>query len=438
MRWDWATADDNALSAALRGCYIGEVHRGPLRGGRSEALAKLHGYDPNGYGSGRNWLDGPVSRLSPYLRHGLLDVVEVRAHLQNVHGKEPEKIEEFLRQLAWRDFFEKVLDYYGDALSGDLEEPKHNIPRSVNLPPDIATAATGLPCIDGMLHELFDDGYLHNHARLWFAAYLTHFRGVSWKTGAKLFRQYLYDGDIASNSSSWQWVESTFASKPYFMNKENIAKFSGNEWCSTCTVPCPFDANYETLEQKLFGQGRAPLRGVPLKLASADSPLSPERLERTEPVNANNTLVWVHDAAMSPTNSACLNNPNAAWAFVFDEPALRDEPWAFHRLAFVFDSVRELFQHQPNSEVLLGEPVDELLKLATVMNAKELHVHDHPNPWVRSTIEGLKSHINVVVHPRPQLAEYYDEPRRFSKYWEKCAEQVLGYKPKRGGKKLHQ
>ncbi len=439
MRWDWTTADDNALSLAMRGCYLGEAQRGPLCGGRTEALAKLHGYNPTKYGSQRNWLDGPVSRLSPYLRHGMLDVLEARAHLQAVHGGEPEKIEEFLRQLAWRDFFEKVLDYYGDALADDLEEPKHNIPRSEALPPDIAAGATGLPCMDGVLNELFDEGYLHNHSRLWFAAYLTHFRGISWKAGAKLFRQHLYDGDIASNSSSWQWVESTFASKPYYMNRENIARFSASQWCATCKVPCPFDASYETLQTKLFERGRAPLGATPLKMIATDSPLSsPERVIRTEPVNPNNILVWVHDAALSSSNSACLNNPNATWAFVFDEPALQDEPWAFHRLACVFDGVRELFQHKSDAEVLIGEPVEELLELAKAMNATELHVSDHPNPWVRKTIEGLKPHLKVVVHARPQLAEYTGEPRRFSKYWDKCAEQVLGYRPKRRGKKLHQ
>ena len=57
MRWDWATADDNALSVALRGCYLGEPTRGPLRGGRSEAVAKLRNYNPTKYGSQRNWLE---------------------------------------------------------------------------------------------------------------------------------------------------------------------------------------------------------------------------------------------------------------------------------------------------------------------------------------------------------------------------------------------
>jgi deoxyribodipyrimidine photo-lyase len=113
-----------------------------------------------------------------------------------------------------------------------------------------------------MLAELFETGYLHNHERLWFAAYLCHFRGVRWQVGAALFRQYLLDGDIASNQCSWQWVESTFAAKPYFMNRENIERFSRGHWCTDCRVRCPFAASYETLQVTLFERGRAPLAGA--------------------------------------------------------------------------------------------------------------------------------------------------------------------------------
>jgi len=136
----------------------------------------------------------------------MLSLIEVRDHLRSKYPNDPARLEEFFRQLAWRDFFEKVLGWYGHGLDEDLEEPKHGVARSSRIPLDVLSGDTGLPCIDGMLSDLFDQGYLHNHARLWFAAYLCHFRGVRWQEGARLFRQHLYDGDIASNSSSWQWV----------------------------------------------------------------------------------------------------------------------------------------------------------------------------------------------------------------------------------------
>ena len=269
MPWNWTPAltmtppeRDRFLAAALPGCFLGEPTRGPLPGGRAAALAALAGYDLGDYGKNRNFLAGAVSRLSPYLRHGMVSVTEVRDAVNERYASEPQRREMFLKQLAWRDFFDKVLDWHGRGLDDDLEAPKHSVERTAGLPADTAAGATGLPCMDGILNQLFETGYLHNHQRLWLAAYLCHFRGVKWQEGARLFRQYLYDGDTASNSSSWQWVEGTFADKPYYMNQENIALFSNNQYCATCRVPCPFRASYDDLRERLFGGHRAPLKMV--------------------------------------------------------------------------------------------------------------------------------------------------------------------------------
>jgi deoxyribodipyrimidine photo-lyase len=433
---------DTLLAERLTGLYLGRPERGPLTGGRSAALVRLRDYDIASYGRSRNFLDAPVSRLSPYLRHGNVSIIEVRDHIQTRYAGEHERLEEFLRQLAWRDYFEKVLDWYGEDIHEGLEDPKHGVRRHDVITLDLLEGNTGLPCMDGMLNELFTEGYLHNHERLWFAAYLCHYRGLSWKQGAKLFRQYLYDGDIASNSSSWQWVESVFASKPYFMNRENIERFSAGRWCSTCTVKCPFDQTYEVLERRLFGGGAAPnldLRRV--AKTSSDSVNHPAQAQMIEETTSrtHEALVWLHDAALSSEDPALKANPDAAVLFVFDEPSLRKEPWAFHRLAFVLDSVTDVFSNvnNPSKNVAVGDLAEQLRREAVRIGATTIHLTDHPNPWVRKTAEILKDDFTVVVHPRPQLTDYPDEPKRFSRYWDKMAPQVLGYKPKSKGR-MHQ
>ncbi len=429
-----------ALLDRLRGCFLGEPRSDTLLGGRTEALRRLHAYDPATYGRTRNHLDGAVSRLSPYLRHGMLSAVEVKEHMKSRFPNDPPRLEEFLRQLAWRDFFEKVLSWYGRGLDEDLEEPKHTVPRSARIPLDVLTGETGLPCVDGMLHELFADGYLHNHARLWFAAYLCHFRGVRWQEGARLFRQHLYDGDIASNSASWQWVEGTFASKPYFMNKQNIANFSGSKWCETCTAKCPFDADYPVLQHRLFAGSAAPLGTQGVESRTRSEQQTPSVFQDDNgPVPPATDLVWVHDAAMSWDDAALKANPEAAVAFVFDGSALRAEPRAYHRLAFVLDGLDDLLAHLPNSNrhILAGDPSERLAALATRLGATTIHVSEHPNPWVVETIESLRLSLKVVVHVRPTFAEYSQEPKRFSRYWERVAPQVLGYRSK-SSKRMHQ
>ena len=433
MNYDQSNQRDT-LFERLSGCFLGGPKLDNLPGGRTEALRKLHAYDPASYGRTRNHIEGTVSQLSPYLRHGMLSLIEVRDHLRSKFPNDPARLEEFFRQLAWRDFFEKVLTWYGHGLDEDLEEPKHGVARSSRIPLDVLSGDTGLPCIDGMLSDLFDHGYLHNHARLWFAAYLCHFRGVRWQEGARLFRQHLYDGDIASNSASWQWVEGTFASKPYFMNKDNIANFSSGKWCNSCRAKCPFDADYPTLQHRLFDGSTAPFVSKVADKAAVTNNTQPASHDIPEDIATlppANDLVWVHDAAMSCTDTAVLMNPNAAVAFVFNKPALQAEPWAFHRLSFVADGIDDLFKNLQNSTkvTLVGDPVERLTNLANKLGATTIHISEHPNPWVIETADQLRLKFRVIVHPRTTLTAYPLEPIRFSRYWEKVAIQVLGYRP---------
>lgn len=432
MNYDQSNQRDT-LFERLSGCFLGGPKPATLPGGRTEALRKLHAFDPSAYGRTRNHIDGTVSRLSPYIRHGMLSLSEVRDHLRSKFPNDPSRLEEFLRQMAWRDFFEKVLGWYGHGLDEDLEERKHGVARSSRIPLDVLSGDTGLPCIDGMLSELFDQGYLHNHARLWFAAYLCHFRGVRWQEGARLFRQYLYDGDIASNSSSWQWVEGTFASKPYFMNKDNIATFSSGKWCNSCKVKCPFDADYPTLQHRLFAGSTAPFvsKVADKAVTNNTQPASHVIPEDIATLPPNTDLVWVHDAAISCSDTAVLTNPGAAVAFVFNEPELRVEPWAYHRLAFVADGIEDLFANLPNPTklTLVGDPVERLTTLAEKLGATTIHISEHPNPKVIETAEQLRLKFRVIVHPRPAFTQYSSEPIRFSRYWEKVALQVLGHRP---------
>ena len=47
-------------------------------GGRKAAEAMLATVEPRAYAASRNHLDGAVTRLSPYIRHGVLSLDEVR------------------------------------------------------------------------------------------------------------------------------------------------------------------------------------------------------------------------------------------------------------------------------------------------------------------------------------------------------------------------
>lgn len=228
----------------------------PTLGGRQAALRQLATIDPARYTTTRNALNGAVTRLSAYIRHGVLSLAEVRDMVwQRV--KYRHDAEKLITELAWRDYWQRVYAQIGDGVWQDREPYKTGYAASHYskvLPTDIEMGETSLACMDAFVAELHTTGYLHNHARMWLAAYLIHWRHVAWQAGARWFLQHLLDGDPASNNLSWQWVASTFSHKPYFFNKENLARFTNQRFCRDCPLArkCPLDAPYDTLSQQLF------------------------------------------------------------------------------------------------------------------------------------------------------------------------------------------
>ena len=61
------------------------------------------------------------------------------------------------------------------------------IPIIAKLAGGYCSGTTGLVCIDSFSRELRETGYLHNHQRMWIAAYLVHWRRVRWQAGAAGF-----------------------------------------------------------------------------------------------------------------------------------------------------------------------------------------------------------------------------------------------------------
>lgn len=149
--------------------------------------------------------------------------------------------------------------------------------------------------------------------------------------------------------------------------------------------------------------------------------------------------VWIHDAAISPEDLALRTNPHAAVVFVFDEPVLREEPVAFHRLDFVFAGVCELFASIGHTvkEVRRGDPVVEIAQFCVEHGCDAIHVTDNPDPRTRQVIQLLQKQHRVVIYPYETLTDYAEEPRRFSRFWDKTAKQVLGYHPRQRDRKFH-
>jgi deoxyribodipyrimidine photo-lyase len=167
--------------------------------------------------------------------------------------------EKLINELGWRDYWQRLWRQLGEGIWRDREPLKTgHAPETYGgeLPAAIAEGRTGLACMDGFIAELYNSGWLHNHARMWLAAYLVHWRRIRWQVGAAWFLRHLLDGDPASNNLSWQWVASSFSHKPYIFNRANLERYSGGTHCRRCEAAasgtCPFEASYDSLQAQLF------------------------------------------------------------------------------------------------------------------------------------------------------------------------------------------
>jgi len=376
------------------------------RGGRQAAAVLLAAIDPVRYGATRNHLDGAVTRLSPYIRHGVVSLAEVRdlvfSRLRDLAAGEAVRQgellpaaagtsgwspaqrragEKLIAELGWRDYWQRLWWQLGDGIWLDREPLKTGHPPeayAAELPADLGAASTGLACIDAFATQLMQSGWLHNHARMWLAAYVVHWRRVRWQAGARWFLQHLLDGDPASNNLSWQWVASTFSHKPYIFNRANLERFSSGRFCAACPAAsrggagssggCPFEASYELLQSRLFrpdpasadpaplpqpsrSRRRAAAGGAVADRAIADAAVAQGPVWAQRPVQAaaaaqqggralddlghpgvpattaggvmlRRPLVWVHGEALGTANPALRAHPDATAVFVFDSELL--------------------------------------------------------------------------------------------------------------------
>ncbi len=223
------------------------------RGHKNMALARLSEIDPENYGKTRNHIGGKVTRLSPYIRHGVLSLADIRdVIMSKVKIRDGEKL---IQQMAWREYWQRLYRVNPEIIWQDAEDYKTGFSAqdyADDLPEDIAKGRTGVSCIDAFIGELLEQGTMHNHARLYVAAYICHWRRIKWQAGARFFLSHLLDGDPASNNLSWQWVASTFSHKPYYYNLENVQTFSPDTLDTSQENNAVLMGTYEEVYVRLF------------------------------------------------------------------------------------------------------------------------------------------------------------------------------------------
>lgn len=202
-------------------------------------LERIQSIDPLKYAKTRNYLNGAVTYLSPYISRGVISTKQVLDAVVN-KGFRTKDIESFVKELCWRDYFQRVAQHKN--VSQDIKSNQQLV-RSFEIPSSVMQANTGIQAIDKAITDLYEMGYMHNHARMYTASIVCNLAQVHWLTPARWMYYHLLDGDWASNACSWQWVAGSNISKKYYANQENINRYAGTHQSATF-----LDSNYEALE----------------------------------------------------------------------------------------------------------------------------------------------------------------------------------------------
>ena len=210
---------------------------------RAEALQRLDGFTASAgsqYARQRNFDFGPgkhskVSQLSPWIRHRLLLEEDVLSAVLKTHDLQA--AEKFVQEVFWRGYFKGWLEHRPDVwqfYKQDVMQLFTQLETDTSLRrryEEAVDGRTGLEGFDHWANELVETGYLHNHARMWFASVWIYTLKLPWQLGADFFYRHLVDGDPASNTCSWRWVGGLHTvGKTYLARADNIEKFTGGRF----------------------------------------------------------------------------------------------------------------------------------------------------------------------------------------------------------------
>jgi deoxyribodipyrimidine photo-lyase len=201
---------------------------------RADALAAWGTFLPRvqEYAVRRNYVEaghGNVSRLGSALRHRLLTEDEViRDSLAHCSFNASEK---WLQEVCWRRYWKGWLEMRPQIWASwrrRVRELRQTLTPAVLQKADaVAAGESGVACMDALARELIETGYLHNHARMWWASFWIHAEGLPWELGADFFFRHLLDADPASNTLSWRWVAGLQTpGKTYLVRLSNLEKYA--------------------------------------------------------------------------------------------------------------------------------------------------------------------------------------------------------------------
>lgn len=368
---------------------LNEVYKEPQFPTEFDAiLDRIAAIDPIAYGPSRNYIDGAVSYLSPYISRGVISTKFVYQALLK-RGFHPSAILKFIQELAWRDYWQQVWMVKGDEINEDVKHPQtpvltHGISRA------LTNANTGIEVIDQAIEAFYKTGYLHNHLRMYIASIACNMAQNHWKHPAQWMYYHLLDADWASNGLSWQWVAGSNSNKKYYANQENI-----NTFCYSHQTGTFLDVSYDNFQN------------FPLPEALAVS----ENLQLKTPLPAQRVIVI--DPAL-PTLIYNFYNLDPQWrseisanrVLLLEPSHFEEYPVSQHTIDFIMG----LSENIQNVQVYVGE----FSEFLTTYILGSIHYKEHP----------LNGHYEGIEDPRDWMFSVKGYYPSFFAFWKKCKKEI--------------
>ena len=355
----------------------------------AEILQRIRAVDPVKYGSTRNYINGAVTYLSPYISRGIISTKLILSEVLK-KGYKPAQIEKFIQELAWRDYWQQVWIAKGNTINQDLKHPQNPVSNS-SVSTSIVEATTGVDAIDNAIKTLYTTGYMHNHLRMYTAAVACNMAQSHWKVPAQWMYYHLLDADWASNALSWQWVAGANANKKYVANQDNI-----NKYCFTTQNNTFLDVPYETFATMQI----------------------PEVLKDTPEIELKTPLPNTNRLEIDTALPTCIYN------FYNLDPLWKNEVSA-NRILLLEPSHFEVYPVSQNTiDFILNiskENIDGIQiyvgafkDLVTAYALKNIYFKEHP----------LNQHYEGYEDQRDWMFEVQGYYPSFFSFWKKCKKQL--------------
>jgi deoxyribodipyrimidine photo-lyase len=176
----------------LNELFLNGEHAAPGKGGRSATINSFS------------------SKLSAWISLGCISMRQVYWEVTNhQHSAHTNVFNSILLDLLWRDYFRFMFKKHGQkfiALKANSSNTTDIADNQDELFEIWKKGATGIPLVDGIMHELNTTGYINKYGRQIVAGFLVNDLKIDWVKGAEYFEETLIDYSPASNWGNWAFI----------------------------------------------------------------------------------------------------------------------------------------------------------------------------------------------------------------------------------------